>query len=148
MRSIYVCHSASCTNRANTVWILIRAMNPTQVAENICSCWRSLCSCNSILAHRVLMAGPVPPQRLPKKRFHRRATSLLPHTSRWDISLKTSSMQRCEMSQFFTVIPFYDCGLWRSDNRHGRGKIKAHWPWYELWLIVGKIQPTASISKT
>lgn len=119
------------------VWILIRTITTAKLAENICSCWRSLCSCNSMLAHRVLMAGTVPPQRLPKHTFVA-AASLQPDTSRWDISLTTSSMQRCEMSQFLLWFLFMIavCGGAIIDTE---GE-KAQWPWHEPWLTILKNQ--------
>lgn len=53
------------------------------------------------------------------KSSYKRALPLLPHTSHRDISLTTSSMQKFEMSQCFTVILFYHYGLYRIDNRCG-----------------------------
>lgn len=86
--SIWACRSAF-THKwpQNMVWILIRTVKKTEVAENICSCWRSLYPCDSMLAHRVLMAGTVPPQRLPKDTHNSRFSSASPthlaETSLW-----------------------------------------------------------------
>lgn len=103
--SIYVRHTASCTNDCKTLEHYTSDQNPYKVAETIHSCWRSLSSCNSRLAHRVLMAATAQPRRLAE---HTSTTAASPqlNTSCWDISLTTSSMQRCEMSQFLPRFLF------------------------------------------
>lgn len=62
--SIYACHTASCSNDYRTLEHYTSDQNPYKVAGTIHSCWRSLSSCNSMLAHRVLMAATAQPRRL------------------------------------------------------------------------------------
>lgn len=62
--SIYACHTASRSNDCRTLEHYTSDQNPYRVARTIRSCWRSLSCCNSMLAHRVLMAATAQPQRL------------------------------------------------------------------------------------
>lgn len=103
--SIYACHTASRSNDYRTLEHHTSDQNPYKVAGTIHSCWRSLSSCNSMLAHRVLMAAAVQPRRL-AEHTPITAASPQPNTSHWDISLTTSSMQRCEMLPFLPQFLF------------------------------------------